>query len=422
MSDFVTDGQMLNVDKVDASTPVGPANQRFVAAEINAIDQAAMDLRTHVLALEAGGAGFISALGAVGAVPNANAASVSAGVLTLQPADGTHPGLVTTGAQTFGGAKTFSSTISASNLSNTNSGDLTLAAVGSTPSANGAALSGQVLTLQPADGTHPGLVTTGTQTIAGDKTFTGLLTATGDIQAAQGFGIYFNTAGTHRIVDNGSGYLECNTGMVLSGAITLTGNSPISSCSGIIINNTGIGASGGIHLDAASEGTAFINFLRPNGNSNDTLQVGGGRIQDGSAFTSNIQNATSGGNSMVQALSTVTPASGSARHAVIEINPTVNGASTGVATSLAIASVTNTLTGGTINLIDAGTSTTNYSTGFTSKFSVDVSGNVLAAGHLGVGNAASASVIPASGLVKKIQIYDASGSSLGYIPVYSSIT
>lgn len=56
-------------------------------------------------------------------------------------------------------------------VSGTNTGDVTLAAVGSAPSANGASLSGQVLTLQPADGTHPGLLTTAAQTLAGAKTF-----------------------------------------------------------------------------------------------------------------------------------------------------------------------------------------------------------------------------------------------------------
>ncbi len=53
-----------------------------------------------------------------------------------------------------------------------------LAAVGSSPSANGASISGNTLTLQPADATHPGLMTTGTQTIAGAKTFSGGITAT----------------------------------------------------------------------------------------------------------------------------------------------------------------------------------------------------------------------------------------------------
>lgn len=91
----------------------------------------------------------------------------------LPLADATHIGAVSTTTQTFAGNKTFTGTISASNLSGTNTGDITLAAVGSTPSTNGASLSGQVLTLQPADETHPGLMTTGTQTFAGDKNLTG---------------------------------------------------------------------------------------------------------------------------------------------------------------------------------------------------------------------------------------------------------
>ncbi len=51
-------------------------------------------------------------LAAVGSTPNANAASIAADqTLNLQPADATNPGVVTTGTQTFAGAKTFSSTI-----------------------------------------------------------------------------------------------------------------------------------------------------------------------------------------------------------------------------------------------------------------------------------------------------------------------
>lgn len=58
-------------------------------------------------------------------------------------------------------------------ITGTNTGDVTLAAVGSSPNANAASLSGQVLNLQPADASFPGVVTTGTQTIAGNKTFSG---------------------------------------------------------------------------------------------------------------------------------------------------------------------------------------------------------------------------------------------------------
>lgn len=65
--------------------------------------------------------------------------------------------------------------ISASNISGsisgTNTGDVTLATFGSSPNANGASLSGQILTLQPANATSGGGLSTTTQTIAGQKTF-----------------------------------------------------------------------------------------------------------------------------------------------------------------------------------------------------------------------------------------------------------
>jgi hypothetical protein len=47
-------------------------------------------------------------------------------------------------------------------------------------------------------------------------------------------------------------------------------------------------------------------------------------------------------------------------------------------------------------------------------------GNVRVTGNLGVGNSATASTLGT--VVKKIQIFDASGTSLGYLPVYDSIT
>lgn len=110
-------------------------------------------------------------LAAVGAAPNANAASLAGQVLTLQPASAAFPGILTIGVQSIAGVKTFTSNISAANLSGTNTGDVTAAAVGSSPNANGLTLTGQVLNLQPVDATNPGVVTTGAQTIAGVKTF-----------------------------------------------------------------------------------------------------------------------------------------------------------------------------------------------------------------------------------------------------------
>jgi len=50
-----------------------------------------------------------------------------------------------------------------------------LSAIGSSPNANGATLTGSVLNLEPASASFGGVITTGTQTIAGNKTFNGLI-------------------------------------------------------------------------------------------------------------------------------------------------------------------------------------------------------------------------------------------------------
>jgi hypothetical protein len=62
-------------------------------------------------------------------------------------------------------------------ISSTSVGDVTLTPFGTTPSAAGASLTGQALTLQPADATNPGGVSTTAQSFAGNKTFTGSVTA-----------------------------------------------------------------------------------------------------------------------------------------------------------------------------------------------------------------------------------------------------
>jgi len=54
---------------------------------------------------------------------------------------------------------------------------VTLAAVGSSPNANAATLTGQVLNLEPANATNPGVLTSGTQSIGGTKNFTSDITA-----------------------------------------------------------------------------------------------------------------------------------------------------------------------------------------------------------------------------------------------------
>lgn len=72
-----------------------------------------------------GGGGGVNSIANVGSTPNAQGGSIVGTVLTLQPADGTHPGLLTSGTQSIGGNKTFTGSISASNFSGSSSGSNT---------------------------------------------------------------------------------------------------------------------------------------------------------------------------------------------------------------------------------------------------------------------------------------------------------
>ena len=117
----------------------------------------------------------------IGASPNASGATISAQTITMQPASASFGGVLTAGTQSIAGDKTFTGAITASNLSGTNSGNVTLAAIGASPNANGASLSGQVLTIQPASASFGGIVTNGTQTIAGAKTLSDNLTCSKSI-------------------------------------------------------------------------------------------------------------------------------------------------------------------------------------------------------------------------------------------------
>ena len=62
-----------------------------------------------------------------------------------------------------------------------NVGTITLSAIGSTPNANGAIITGSVLSLQPANASFGGVMTVGAQTFAGAKTFSNNITANANI-------------------------------------------------------------------------------------------------------------------------------------------------------------------------------------------------------------------------------------------------
>jgi hypothetical protein len=93
-------------------------------------------------------------------------------------------------------------TLTATNISGTNTGNVSLVAVGAVPNANGASLTGQVLTLQPADVNYPGVMTVAAQEFGGVKTLTSPVIK----------GIHGTTLVDRYVTVDAAGQLGTNTG------------------------------------------------------------------------------------------------------------------------------------------------------------------------------------------------------------------
>jgi len=88
-------------------------------------------------------------------------------------------------------------------LTATGSGVTTMAAIGASPNANGATISGSTLNLEPADASFGGVVTTGAQTFAGVKTLTSPIFITPAL-GTPASGTVTNLTGTASININGT--------------------------------------------------------------------------------------------------------------------------------------------------------------------------------------------------------------------------
>ena len=96
-------------------------------------------------------------------------------------------------------------TISGGTISSSGGGSITLSAIGSTPNANAATLTGSALNLEPASASFGGVVTTGTQTFAGAKTFSGIVTGASFIPSSSTIptnGMYLSAANTLNFATN----------------------------------------------------------------------------------------------------------------------------------------------------------------------------------------------------------------------------
>lgn len=159
-------------------------------------------------------------LAPIGSNPNANAATFTSNVFNLQPADASFGGVVTTGSQTFAGLKTFSSGISANGLVTG------LSAIGATPNINGASVSGGNLSLQPASASFGGVVTTGAQTFAGAKAFDGIY-FTSDVGTNHKLLNHYIENSAQCTITSTSGAIPTTVGVTGSGAPTPTPSNAI---------------------------------------------------------------------------------------------------------------------------------------------------------------------------------------------------
>lgn len=120
---------------------------------------------------------------------------------------------------------------------------ITVGAIGSS-NVNGLAIANNVLTLSAADATNPGIVTAGSQTLAGAKTFTGIINASSLTATKVVFtdgSKNLSSAGTVGVSQGGTGAGTLTSGALLVGANT----SPISSISPgtegqILVSRTGV--------------------------------------------------------------------------------------------------------------------------------------------------------------------------------------
>ena len=162
--------------------------------------------------------------------------------------------------------------------SGANTVDVTLAAIGAAPNANGASLSGQTLTLQPANATNGGIVTTGAQTFAGAKTLTSPVLVTPTLGTPVS-GTVTNLTGTASININGT----------VGDATPATGVFTTISASGLISSSAGYQFRG-------ADATVYELFRYTGGTNNPGLFV---RATEATKIVELYQSGSTGGETLV---------------------------------------------------------------------------------------------------------------------------
>lgn len=312
----------------DVAADIGPLEARVAVLEGQTviIEGDIIDINTEISDIEADIVALQAAIvpvtfAPIGSVPSAEGASVTSNQITLQPASAIFGGVISNTTQTFSGDKTIIGNVNAANLSGSNTGDVTLAGVGAIPNTSGASLVGQVLNLQPANSTNPGVITATGQTIGGTKTFVASVTAaglttttgitlpvtsslsSGTIQQPSGTRL-LHTAGTNNtFLGLRSGNISTtsinNTGVGENSlSIITTGNSNVSigtktmETAQTAFNNVAVGSTSLQNITSGNRNVAIGGYTLNSCNGGDNIAIGygsGGNVASGSN-TINIGN------------------------------------------------------------------------------------------------------------------------------------
>lgn len=159
---------------------------------------------------------------------------------------------------------------------------ITIGSFGSSPNANGLSWASSILRMQPADGTNPGGVSTTSQTIAGQKTFTGgiisnasgvtKLSLTGNMSGASEPGTFgslfaiqsltYTDGGSARTVSNGQNLsLIDYTTLAATNAVTYSGDVSTLRITGAPAAGTNVTFTGSAWALYIASGVAYVNSL-----------------------------------------------------------------------------------------------------------------------------------------------------------------
>jgi hypothetical protein len=189
--------------------------------------------------------------------------------------------------------------------------------------------------------------------------------------------------------NNGAGQvIYSNAGATATGRLlNIRADNPAFPAAAFHVDYDGTGHAVEIANAGSGQGNIALNVVSTN-TADTTLGVSGQELDRG---TAKITHTGTGNDADAAALSLKLAGAGTAAQGIFLDAPSGT-------------------TGKLLNLRNAGQT----------KLMLTPSGTLLAAGGLGVGNSAPATQITGT-LVRKVEIFDASGASLGFVPVYDAI-